>query len=128
MVVVFNSEDKNRIKEQVLELWAEKCEGMKLIGIRYDQTVEVHEDVEYPSIALIWIEEPNEWNGSGRDMYLIGWGEVSRSDEGLLQFTADDLESWSESGIEPWYGNKEEYEALIADVYPENPEWEHEYI
>lgn len=122
MSVVFNLEDKNRIKEQVVALWAEHCEGMNLVAIRFDQSPVGVEDDDYPSIAFVFTYDDQS------EYYLIAWGEVSYSVKGLLQFTEDDLESWSESGESPWEGNQEEYINLVTDVYPEFPEWEHLYL
>lgn len=122
MVAVFNSEDKTRIMEQLVELWKVRGEGMNLVGIRFDQSPVDWDSEEYPSIAIIWTEDNDP------DMYFIGWGEVSRSEDGIFRFTEDDLESWSESGQEPWYGDVEEYSKLVSTVYPEHPEWEHVYL
>lgn len=121
-MVVFTEDEKVAIKEQLVELWAVHGTGMKLIGIRFDQSEIDWDSEEFPSIAIIWTENDNP------GQYMIGWGEVSRSEDGIFRFTEDDLESWSESGEEPWYGDQSEYDDLVSRVYPEHPEWEHLYL
>lgn len=121
-MVVYNSEDKKRIMEQLVALWNHHGEGMRLVGIRFDQTPVDPDDDEYPGIAIIWTENDNP------HIYMIGWGECHYGDGGVLGFNEDDLESWSESGVEPWSGNLGEYMKLVTEVYPEYPEWEHLYM
>ena len=121
--LVYTVEDKDRISEQVSVLWERDMweYGYRLIAIRFDQTPRGVDDEgnEYPGIAFVYV-------GAG-DFY-IAWGACSYGDDRVLQFTEDDWESWSESGQEPWTGDQYEYKALMKDIYPEHPEWEHRYM
>lgn len=117
--VLFATEDMNVIKEQVQVLWARDMEDAELVAIRFDQSEYAEEWHDGPDLAFIYIEDGE---------YVVAWGNASYGDDGHLQFTETDWESWSESGMEPWRGTKEEYESLISEVYPGYPEWVHLYI
>lgn len=118
--LVYTVEDKDRIAEQVSVLWERDMweYGYRLIAIRFDQSPVDVEDEEYPDIAFVYV-------GAGN--FYVSWGSCRRED-GVLQFTEDDWTYWSESGMEPWTGDQYEYKALMKDVYPEHPEWEHRYM